>query len=116
MQTNAQLDAAGDSETRRLREIIYNNTDKINRNCEEIDKDELSVQFYEKEIEALDLFLGLGGTHKLLNGRKPYYSMYEDINEMLEPILPIIKKGFDSIENKIKAKYKVENKESNVLE
>lgn len=48
---NAQLDAAGDSETRRLREIIYNNTDKINRNCEEIDKDELSVQFYEKEID-----------------------------------------------------------------
>ena len=48
---NAQLDEAGDSETRRLRDIIYNNTDKINKNCEEIDKDEESVQFYEKEIE-----------------------------------------------------------------
>ena len=73
-------------------------------------------EFYKKEIEALDLFLGVGGTFKLLNGRKPYYSMYDDINEMLEPVLPIIKKGFDSIENKIKDKYKIENKESNVLE
>ena len=73
-------------------------------------------EFYKKEIEALDLFLGEGGTLKLLNGRQPYYSMYDDINEMLEPVLPIIKKGFDSIENKIKDKYKIDNKESNVLE
>jgi len=73
-------------------------------------------EFYKSEIEALDMFLGDGGTQKLLNGRNPYYSMYDDINEMLEPVLPIIKKGFNSIENKIKDKYKIENKESNVLE
>lgn len=73
-------------------------------------------KFYLEEEIALDMFLGSGGTQKLLNGRQPYYSMYDDINEMLEPVLPIIKKGFDSIENKIKEKYKSEKKESNVLE
>lgn len=71
--------------------------------------------FYEKEMEALDLFLGQDGTKKLLNGRNPYYSMYEDINEMLEPILPKLKLNADSIAFKIKQKYS-DKKESNVLE
>ena len=62
--------------------------------------------FYKKEMEVMDLFLGEGGTKKLLNGRKPYYSMYEDINEMLEPILPILKKSMVDINKKIKEKYK----------
>lgn len=48
---NAQLDAAGDSETRRLREIIYTNTDKIEKYSEQIDKIEDELSYYEKEIE-----------------------------------------------------------------
>jgi len=48
---NAQLDAAGDSETRRLREIIYTNSDKIDKNSEQIDKIEDELSYYEKEIE-----------------------------------------------------------------
>jgi len=62
-------------------------------------------EFYKREMEALDLFLGQNGTRKLLNGRNPYYSMYEDINEMLEPILPKLKLKADDIANKIKNKY-----------
>ena len=62
-------------------------------------------EFYKREMEALDLFLGQNGTKKLLNGRNPYYSMYEDINEMLEPILPKIKIRADDIASKIKSKY-----------
>ena len=81
----------------------------------EEEKIKVISEFYRREMEALDLFLGEGGTKKLLNGRKPYYTMYEDINDMLVPIMPIIKKGFDNIENKIKNKYSVE-KESNILE
>ena len=68
-------------------------------------------EFYKKELEALDLFLGQGGTYKLLNGRKPYYSMYDDISEMLKPILPKIKLTADDIAEKIKNKYS--NKEEN---
>ena len=72
-------------------------------------------KFYIDEIKALDLFLGKNGTKKLLNGRAPYYSMFEDIIEMLEPILPIIEKGFSKIEKKVIDKYKV-MKDDNILE
>lgn len=71
-------------------------------------------EFYKKEMKALDLFLGEGGTEKLLNGRKPYYSMYEDISEVLEPILPMIKERTINITDKIKAKYG--NNKSEVIE
>lgn len=70
--------------------------------------------FYKKEMEALDLFLGEGGTLKLLNGRKPYYSMYEDIGEIIEPIMPLIEQRTQDITNTIKQKY--ENKQSDVIE
>ena len=70
--------------------------------------------FYKKEMKALDLFLGEGGTLKLLNGRKPYYSMYEDIGEIIEPIMPLIKQRTDNIISNIKEKYA--NKQSDVIE
>ena len=73
-------------------------------------------EFYKREMEALDLFLGKNGTKKLLNGRNPYYSMYEDISEMLEPILPKLKLKSDDIANKIKEKYSNKENEKNVLE
>ena len=72
-------------------------------------------EFYKREMEALDLFLGENGTNKLLNGRKPYYSMYEDINDMLVPILPKLKLRADDIANKIKEKYS-NKKETDVLQ
>lgn len=72
-------------------------------------------EFYKKEEQALDLFLGEGGTRKLLNGRNPYYTMYDDISEMLKPILPKLTDNVHNIENKIKAKYKIDKKEDNVL-
>lgn len=71
-------------------------------------------EFYKKEMEALDLFLGEGGTLKLLNGRKPYYSMYDDISEIIEPILPLIKQRTMDITGKIKEKYS--NNKSEVIE
>lgn len=80
----------------------------------EEEKIKLFKEFYEKEMESLDLFLGKGGTSKLLNGRNPYYSMYEDISEMLKPILPLLQKSTDDIINKIKEKYS--NVKEDVLE
>lgn len=35
-------------------------------------------EFYKREEHALDLFLGNGGTRKLLNGRNPYYEMFDE--------------------------------------
>ena len=72
-------------------------------------------EFYKKEEQALDLFLGEGGTRKLLNGRKPYYSMYDDINEMLKPILPTLEKATNNLTESIKAKYKTNKEEDNIL-
>ena len=63
-------------------------------------------EFYKREMEALDL----------LNGRNPYYSMYDDINEMLEPIMPKLKLRADDIVDKIKQKYSNKVTEKNVLE
>ena len=71
-------------------------------------------EFYKKEQEALDLFLGENGTVKLLNGRKPYVGMFQDISDLLEPILPKLKLQEDSIIDRIKAKYS--KKEDNIIE
>lgn len=71
-------------------------------------------EFCRREMIAWDLFLGEGGTNKLLNGRNPYYSMYEDISEMLEPIMPLIEKRGEDIKEKLIQKYKT--KEDNILE
>lgn len=72
-------------------------------------------EFYSQEEKALDLFLGEGGTRKLLNGRKPYYEMFDDILEYLEPIVPKLELHKEDIVEKIKKKYS-SKKEDNVIE
>ena len=81
----------------------------------EEEKIKVLQEFYKREAEALDLFLGKDGTKKLLNGRNPYYSMYEDISEMLEPIMPKLKLRTEDIINKVKQKYN-DKKETDVLQ
>lgn len=77
----------------------------------EEEKIKVLKQFYKNEADALDLFLGKDGTKKLLNGRNPYWTMYDDINEMLEPILPKLKLSMDGVVSKIKEKYNTKSKE-----
>jgi hypothetical protein len=79
----------------------------------EEEKCKVLSEFYKREMDSLDLFLGQGGTKKLLNGRNPYWNMYNDISEILKPILPLFKKTIDNIPNIIKTKY--ETKEEDVL-
>lgn len=70
-------------------------------------------EFYKDEMEALDLFLGENGTTKMLAGRKPYISMYDDITDALEKdVLPHLKTNYQSLVDKIKTKYKVETAEN----
>ena len=64
-----------------------------------------TMEFYKKEEETIDLFLGKGGTKKLLNGRKPYYRMWEDFQEYLEPVLKLLNERAMSIDEQIKKKY-----------
>lgn len=102
---------------REILNIDKRNNKKSDKLFDDNDTDKIKSikKFYIDEIKALDLFLGKNGTKKMLNGRTPYYSMFEDIIEMLEPILPIIEKGFSKIEEKVINKYKV-MKDDNILE
>ena len=70
-------------------------------------------QFYKDMENAMDLFLGQGGTRKYLNGRKPYWTMFEDLSEAIEPYMDKMQLTVKDMENRIKSKYKVE--ESDVL-
>ena len=68
---------------------------------------------YYKDVEnAMDLFLGENGTNKIF-GETRYITMFEDLKEMLEPIMPKLKINLKSIEEKIKSKYKMQ--ENDVL-
>ena len=80
-------------------------------------KIEAFKEFYTKEIENLDLLLGEGKTNQILDvmKRKPYYSMFDDINELLEPIIPKMQITSEKIIDKIKSKYSNEP-ESDVLQ
>lgn len=69
-------------------------------------------EYYDEMEKAIDLFIGEGGTRKVFGNRR-YWEMYEDLIEMLNPFLPKMKIGVDSIISRVKNKYKV--KEENVL-
>lgn len=73
------------------------------------------VEYYDREIKALDKFLGEGKTRVILKimDREPYLSMFEDINDMLNEIMPYIEKSYENIKKKIVGKYK---DEPNILE
>ena len=71
-------------------------------------------EFYKAEEQALDEFLGKGATESLLNGRKPYITMYDDINEYLEQIVPALQETQENLKARIEAKYKDES-EDNIL-
>jgi len=70
-------------------------------------------QFYREMEEAMDLFLGKGGTKKYLNGRNFYWELWEDITEAIEPYMDKMKLTVTDMTNRIKEKYKVT--ESDVL-
>jgi len=81
----------------------------LSKNEEE--KLKILVEYYKREMTALDLFLGEGKTQMILDimGRKPYFSMFDDIAEALEPIAPIFEKNLEETQKTIKEKYKIQD-------
>lgn len=72
-------------------------------------------EFYKKEAEIYDMFLGENGVKKLLHGRKLGWTTLKEIDEIIEEcILPKLNLTMDNITNKIKSKYST--KEDDVLE
>lgn len=72
----------------------------------EEDKIKAINEFYKKEVDVLNGFLGDKGVEKLLNGRKIGWTTLEEIDEIVsKQIQPYLKDNMTSIEDKIKNKY-----------
>lgn len=73
------------------------------------EEDKLKVlnEFFKKEIEIYNIFLGENGVQKLLNGSKFRWDSLDLIDEYIEKqILPYLDMDMNRISNKIKEKYK----------
>lgn len=64
-------------------------------------------EFFQKEKEVFDMFLGEGGVDKLLNGRKLGWTSLREISKIItKQIGPLFDKKMNEIENKVKELYK----------
>lgn len=81
----------------------------------EEEKVKAMIEFYKKEVEILNMFLGENGVEKLLNGRKLTWSTIEEIVELIEKqISPKLKINANNIKDRIMKKYS--NKKDDVIE
>lgn len=72
----------------------------------EEDKIKAVNEFFKKEVEVYNMFLGENGVQKLLNGRKIGWTTLQEIDEIIEKqIAPHIDISMDKITQKIKEKY-----------
>lgn len=63
-------------------------------------------EFFVKEIEVYNMFLGPRGVEKLLNGRNITWETLEEIDKIIEEqISPYLDTNMENIKNKIKDKY-----------
>lgn len=63
-------------------------------------------EFYKKEIQIYNMFLGERGVEKLLNGREISWDTLEEIDEIIETvILPKLQINAENIKKKITEKY-----------
>ena len=74
-------------------------------------------EFYKKEAEIYDMFLGKDGVKKLLNGRKLTLARLDEIDEIIEKaILPKLQIKAEDIKKDIMAKYSNKAKVDDVIE
>lgn len=72
----------------------------------EEDKIKALNEFFIKEIEVYNMFLGARGVEKLLNGRKFTWTTLQEIDEIIEKqIVPHLDVNMENITNKVKEKY-----------
>ncbi len=73
----------------------------------EEDKIKAFNEFFMKQIEVYNMFLGPRGVEKLLNGRKFTWTTLQEIDEIIEKqIMPHVKIDMKKITDKVKSKYK----------
>ena len=72
----------------------------------EEDKIKALDEFFKKEVEVYNMFLGERGVEKLLNGRKLGWTSLQEIDEIIEKqIAPHLDTNMKSITEKVKEKY-----------
>ncbi len=72
----------------------------------EEDKIKAINDFFNKEVEVYNMFLGENGVQKLLNGRKLTWLVFEEIDEIIEKqIVPHLNLNMKNITDKVKEKY-----------
>ena len=84
----------------------------------EEDKIKALNDFFKKEEEIYDMFLGENGVKKLLNGRKLGWTSLNAIDEIIgKQIAPHLDLSMDKITKKVKEKYsQAKNRDKEVLE
>lgn len=82
----------------------------------ELAKLEAVKEFFQREKEVLDMFLGDGGVDKLLNGRKMGWTSLQEISDIItEQIAPYFDTTMKSITEKVKEAYKDVSEEKDVI-
>jgi len=72
----------------------------------EEDKIKAIDEFFKKEVDVYNMFLGKNGVQKLLNGRKLGWTSLDEISEIIEKqIAPHLDVKMEDITKKIKEKY-----------
>ena len=75
------------------------------------------IEFFKREVEIYDMFLGKGGVDKLLNGRRLSWTTLEEIDDIISnTILPKLEVNGEAIKKKIMSKYSNVQKEVDVIE
>lgn len=65
-----------------------------------------TIEFYKKEVEIYNMFLGENGVEKLLNGRQLSWGTLQEIDEIIEKaIVPKLEISAENIKKKIMSKY-----------
>lgn len=75
------------------------------------------IEFFKREVEIYDMFLGKGGVDKLLNGRRLSWTTLEEIDDIISnTILPKLEVNGEAIKKKIMSRYSNVQKEVDVIE
>lgn len=92
------------------RQDVQKKDDPLSKN--QIDILKRNEEFFQKEIEIYNMFLGENGVQKLLNGRPLGWDTLEKIGLLIKnQIMPILEKNTKSMEEMIKNKYSDDKEE-----
>ena len=81
------------------------------------EKIKVTNQFYKKEAEIYNMFLGENGVEKLLNGRKLTIARLDEIDEIIEQaILPKLEINAEDVKKRIMKKYSNKDSRDDVIE